>query len=168
MHPIFKGQFKHNEISEEMDFLSYRTKSVNSETATKEWIIVDAENQVLGRLASKVAIMLRGKHKPEFTPHVDCGDNVIVINAEKIVLTGNKMTDKRYFTHSNYPGGQRRTSPANLMKKKPTAVVEGAIKGMLPRTRLGRTLFGNLYVYAGPEHPHAGQQPKEINIDSIK
>jgi large subunit ribosomal protein L13 len=151
-----------------MDFLSYRTKSANSETITKQWVLIDAENQVLGRLASKVAILLRGKHKADYTPHVDCGDNVIIINAEKIVLTGNKMTDKMYFTHTTYPGGQKRTSPANLMKKKPTAVVEGAIKGMLPRTRLGRTIYGNLYVYAGTEHPHAGQQPKEISIDSIK
>ena len=134
----------------------------------RSWYLVDADNKILGRLAAKVAAIIRGKHKTIFTPHVDCGDNVIIVNAEKVKLTGNKMTDKEYFTHTNYPGGQKRTSPLNLMRKKPTAVVEGAIKGMLPRNRLGRALYRNLHVYAGPEHPHAAQQPKEISIDSIK
>jgi large subunit ribosomal protein L13 len=151
-----------------MNTLSYKTISANVNTVNKEWVLIDAENEVLGRLATKVAMFLRGKYKTNFTPHVDCGDYVIIINAEKIKLTGDKMTDKEYVRHTGYPGGQRFTSPRELLAKKPTAVVEKAIKGMLPKNRLGRELFGNLKVYAGSEHPHQAQQPKLINLNSIK
>jgi large subunit ribosomal protein L13 len=151
-----------------MDTLSYRTISANKETVEKQWVLLNAEGQVLGRLASHAAKMLRGKNKPYYTPHVDCGDNVVIINAEKVVLTGKKMTDKEYITYSGYPGGKKIHSPEELMKKRPIAVVEEAVRGMLPRTRLGRAIFGNLHVYAGPEHPHQGQAPKEIDINTIK
>lgn len=150
-----------------MDTLSYKTISVNSATATKEWVVIDATDQVLGRLASRVALVLRGKEKANYTPHVDCGDNVIIINAAKVRLTGNKMTDKVYVHHTGFPGGQRYTTPEKLMAKKPTAVVENAVKGMLPKTRLGAQLYRNLYVYAGAEHPHQAQQPKQINLNEI-
>ena len=151
-----------------MNTLSYKTVSANKETVEKEWFIVDANDVVLGRLASVVAMVLRGKHKPSFTPHVDCGDNVIVINAEKIKLTGNKMTDKQYVRHSGYPGGQRFQNPEDLLEKKPTAVVEKAIKGMLPKSRLGSEMFRNLFVYAGENHPHEAQQPKTLDLNKIK
>lgn len=151
-----------------MDTLSYKTKSINKTNANKEWVIVDATDQSLGRFAAMVAFMLRGKHKPSFTPNSDCGDNVIVINAKKVKLTGNKLTDKEYVRHTGYPGGQRFTNPAELMKRKPEAVVEMAVKGMLPKTKLGAELFRNLYVYAGTEHKHEGQQPKSVNINEIK
>lgn len=151
-----------------MDTLSYKTKSINKTNANKEWVIVDATDQSLGRFAAMVAFMLRGKHKPSFTPNSDCGDNVIVINAEKVKLTGNKLTDKEYVRHTGYPGGQRFTNPADLLKRKPEAVVEMAVKGMLPKTKLGAELFRNLYVYAGTEHKHEGQQPKSVNINEIK
>lgn len=147
-----------------MNTLSYKTVSANAATVKKGWILVDAEDKVLGRFASEVAKIIRGKHKPDFTPHVDCGDNVIVINAEKIKLTGNKMNDKLYVRYSEYPGGQRFTSAKELMAKKPTAVVEKAVRRMLPKNRLGNQIGGNLYVYAGSEHPHAAQQPKEIKL----
>lgn len=151
-----------------MDTTSYKTVSANKATVNKEWVIVDAKDQVLGRLASVVAMVLRGKHKSNYTPHVDCGDNVVVINAEKVRLTGKKWTDKQYFSHSGYPGGQKRISPEELHAKKPTAVVEKAVKGMLPRNRLGRSLFRNLHVYTGTDHPHEAQQPRQINLKSIK
>ncbi|MCK4678782.1 MAG: 50S ribosomal protein L13 [Bacteroidales bacterium] len=151
-----------------MDTLSYKTISANKQTVNKEWLLVDAENEILGRLASKVAMLLRGKFKAEFTPHVDCGDNVIIINAEKIKLTGKKWTDKVYISHTGYPGGQRRTNPQDLLAKKPTAVVEKAIKGMLPKNRLGSELFRNLYVYAGSEHNQQAQTPRAINLNSLK
>ncbi|MCD4709493.1 MAG: 50S ribosomal protein L13 [Bacteroidales bacterium] len=151
-----------------MNTLSYKTVSANKATVEKEWYIVDAKDEVLGRLASVVAMVLRGKHKPSFTPHVDCGDKVIVINAEKIKLTGNKMTDKQYVRHSGYPGGQRFQNPEDLLEKKPTAVVEKAIKGMLPKSRLGSEMFRNLFVYAGENHPHEAQQPKTLDLNKIK
>ena len=151
-----------------MDTLSYKTISANKQTVNKEWLLVDAENEILGRLASKVAMLLRGKNKAEFTPHVDCGDNVIIINAEKIKLTGKKWTDKIYIRHTGYPGGQRKTNPQDLLAKKPTAVVEKAIKGMLPKSRLGSELFRNLYVYAGSEHNQEAQTPRAINLNSLK
>ncbi|EMR03425.1 50S ribosomal protein L13 [Cesiribacter andamanensis] len=147
-----------------MDTLSYKTASLNKATVQKEWVVVDATDQVLGRLASQIAKIARGKHKAGFTPHVDCGDNVIVINAEKVKLTGRKMTDKVYIRHTGYPGGQRFASPRLLMDKNPALVVEKAVKGMLPRTRLGREIFRNVFVYGGAEHPHAAQQPKEIKL----
>ena len=151
-----------------MNTLSYKTISANKETVNKEWVLVDAEGEILGRLASKVAMMLRGKHKPEFTPHVDCGDNVIVINAEKVVLSGNKMADKVYISHSGYPGGQKVINAEALLKKKPYALVEKAVKGMLPKNRLGSKLFNNLYVFEGGEHTHEAQKPKKINLKEFK
>ena len=151
-----------------MNTLSYKTISANKETVNKQWLIVDAEGEVLGRLATKVAMMLRGKYKPEFTPHVDCGDNVVIINAEKIKLTGNKWADKTYISHSGYPGGQKVVTAEDLMAKKPIAMVEKAVKGMLPKSRLGAQLFRNLYVYEGTEHKNEAQKPKKINLNDIK
>lgn len=147
-----------------MDALSYKTVSVNKEGAQKEWVLIDAENQVLGRLCSEVAKILRGKHKPTFTPNSDTGDNVIIINAEKVRLTGRKLTQKVYVSYTGYPGGQRFVTPAQLMEKKPTSVIERAVKGMLPGNRLGSELFRNLHVFAGAEHTHGAQQPKEIKL----
>jgi large subunit ribosomal protein L13 len=141
---------------------------MNKATVQKEWLIVDAADQTLGRFSSKVAQLLRGKHKPGFTPHVDCGDNVIVINADKVRLTGKKMSDKEYIRHTGYPGGQRIVKAKDLLTKHPTALVEKAVRGMLPKNRLGDAIYGNLYVYVGTEHPHAAQQPKEFNINTIK
>lgn len=151
-----------------MNTLSYKTVSANKATVEKEWVLVDAEGQTLGRLASVVALMLRGKHKTSFTPHVDCGDNVIVINAEKIALTGAKMTDKEYIRHTGYPGGQRIVRADALMKKNPARLIEYAVKGMLPKNRLGAAIFKNLYVYVGPEHKHEAQKPKSIDLKTIK
>ncbi|OQX78376.1 MAG: 50S ribosomal protein L13 [Bacteroidetes bacterium 4484_276] len=151
-----------------MDTLSYKTVSANKTSVVKEWVLVDAENEVLGRLASKVALILRGKLKPSFTPHVDCGDNVVIINAGKIKLTGNKMTDKEYIRHTGYPGGQRSITAGHLIKKNPIAMVEKAIKGMLPKNRLGSELYRNVFVYAGPEHKQEAQKPKKINLNEIK
>lgn len=152
----------------EVDQISYKTSYVNKATAKKEWVLVDAENEVLGRLASKVAKLLRGKYKPSYTPFVDCGDNVIVVNAEKIVLTGKKMTDKQYTSYTGFPGGQRHTTPAAVMAKFPERVIEHAVKGMLPKSRLGRAVMGNLYVYAGPDHKHEAQKPKKLDLNAIK
>ena len=151
-----------------MNTLSYKTVSANKATVEKEWVLVDAEGQTLGRLASVVALMLRGKHKTSFTPHVDCGDNVIVINAEKVTMTGTKMTDKEYIRHTGYPGGQRIVKADALMKKNPTRLIEYAVKGMLPKNRLGAAIFKNLYVYEGPEHKHEAQKPKSIDLKTIK
>lgn len=151
-----------------MNTLSYKTQSANKETVQKEWLLIDAENEILGRLASKVANVLRGKNKAYFTPHVDCGDYVVIINADKIRLTGNKWEQKTYIRHTGYPGGQRSKTANELMAKKPFAMVEKAVKGMLPKNRLGAQLFRNLHVYAGTEHPHAGQNPKAINLNTMK
>ena len=151
-----------------MDTLSYKTVSANKATVNKEWVIIDATDQVLGRLSSISAILLRGKHKPDFTPHVDCGDRVIIINADKIRLTGKKEEQKYYIHHTGYPGGQRKVSYSKLKSKNPEAIIEKAIKGMLPKNRLGSEMFRNLHVYAGNEHPHEAQKPKTINFDSIK
>ncbi|HKM93810.1 MAG TPA: 50S ribosomal protein L13 [Prolixibacteraceae bacterium] len=151
-----------------MNTLSYKTVSANSATVNKAWLVVDAEGQVLGRLASKVAKILRGKHKPDFTPHVDCGDNVIVINAEKVKLTGNKMANKEYVRHTGYPGGQRFQTAEDILKKYPERLVEKAVKGMLPKNRLGSDLFRNLKVVIGPEHKFEAQKPKVIDLNSIK
>jgi large subunit ribosomal protein L13 len=151
-----------------VDTLSYKTISANKATVTKEWIIVDAEGQILGRLASKVAKILRGKNKPSFTPHVDCGDNVIVINAEKVVLTGKKLSDKQYVRHSGYPGGQRFQNPEEILKKYPERLVEKAVKGMLPKSRLGSAVFGNLKVVVGTTHKYEAQKPRVIDLNSIK
>jgi len=151
-----------------MNTLSYKTVSANKNTVNKEWLIIDAENEVLGRLASTTAMLLRGKYKPNYTPHVDCGDNVVIINADKIRLTGDKWDAKEYIRHSGYPGGQRSATARELMAKKPTAMVEKAIKGMLPKNKLGADLFRNLYVYAGSEHEQTAQKPKKINLKSIR
>ena len=151
-----------------MDTLSYKTVSANKATVNKAWLIVDASDQTLGRFSSKVAQLLRGKHKPSFTAHVDCGDNVIVINADKVRLTGKKWNDKVYIRHTGYPGGQRFINAKDLMAKHPIALVEKAVRGMLPKNRLGDAIYGNLYVYAGSEHPHVAQQPKDFNISTIK
>lgn len=148
-----------------MDNLSYKTISANEGTVVKEWIVVDAKDKVLGRLCSQIASILKGKNKTNYTPHVDCGDNVIVINAEKIKLTGKKMTDKQYIRHTGHPGGQRFATPRELMEKDGRRVVEYAVKGMLPKTRLGRKQYTNLYVYVGSEHPHAAQAPTIVEIN---
>jgi large subunit ribosomal protein L13 len=147
-----------------VDTLSYKTVSANKATVNKEWIIVDVKDKVLGRVCSQIASILKGKNKTNYTPHVDCGDNVIVINAEKIVLTGKKMTDKQYIRHTGHPGGQRFASPRELMEKDGRRVVEMAVRGMLPKTRLGRKQFTNLFVYVGSEHPHEAQQAKLIEL----
>lgn len=151
-----------------MNTLSYKTVSANAATVDKKWVVVDAEGQTLGRLASKVAKVLRGKYKPSYTPHVDCGDNVIIVNAEKVVLSGNKMTDKQYVWHTGYPGGQKFTNPEKMMAKFPERVVEKAVKGMLPKNRLGAELFRNLHVYAGPEHKQEAQKPTALNLNELK
>jgi len=147
-----------------VDTLSYKTVSANKTTVNKEWVIIDAEGAVLGRLATKIANMLRGKHKTDFTPHVDCGDNVIVLNAEKVVLTGEKWSDKQYVRYTGYPGGQRFTSAKEMLKKNPIGLVENAVRGMLPKNRLGRALFKNMHVYVGATHPHEAQKPKIIEL----
>ncbi len=150
-----------------VDTLSFKTISANKATVNKEWVVVDATGQSLGRICSKVAKLLRGKYKPNFTPHVDCGDNVIIINADKVVLTGNKWNDRIYFKHTGYPGGQREVTPAQLMAKGEDRLFRKVVKGMLPKNRLGDKLLKNLYVYAGSEHKHEAQQPKSIDINSL-
>lgn len=142
--------------------ISYKTISANKATVNKAWHVVDAEGQTLGRLASRVAFVIRGKNKPDFTPHVDCGDNVIIINAEKIKMTGDKFTTRQYLRHTGYPGGQRSQLAKDM---RPVKLIELAVKGMLPKNRLGSRLFHNLFVYEGTEHPHAAQQPKELKFD---
>ncbi|MBM3447986.1 MAG: 50S ribosomal protein L13 [Bacteroidota bacterium] len=147
-----------------MDTLSYKTVSANKETADKQWLLVDATGKNLGRIASEVASLLRGKHKPLFTPHADCGDYVVVINAEKVALTGNKWDEKVYVRYTGYPGGQRFATPKEMMAKHPTAMIEMAVRGMLPKNRLGRAVFRNLYVYAGSEHKQEAQQPQSYTL----
>jgi large subunit ribosomal protein L13 len=151
-----------------VDTLSYKTISANKTDVQKEWYIVDATDQVLGRLASNIAIILRGKNKTNYTPHVDCGDNVIVINAEKIRLTGKKWTNKLYIRHTGYPSGQRFSTPSELLAKNPAKIIEKAIKGMLPKSKLGNQIFRNLYVYVGSDHPHQAQSPKTLDLSLIK
>ena len=150
-----------------METQSYKTVYANPQTVTKGWVVIDATDLALGRLASRVALVLRGKNKAYFTPNQDCGDNVIIINAEKVKLTGNKMTDRVYVRHTGYPGGQRFTTPKEILAKRPTELVRRAVKGMLPKNRLGDKLINNLFVYAGPEHKHQAQQPKEIKLNEI-
>lgn len=151
-----------------MDTLSYKTVSANKETADKKWYVVDAEGQTVGRLASKVAKIIRGKHKPNYTPHADCGDNIIVVNAEKVSFSGTKLADKRYVRYSGYPGGQRSMSAELMLQKHPERLIEKAVKGMLPKNTLGRALYTNLKVYKGSEHNQAAQKPEVLNLDSIK
>ena len=150
-----------------MDTLSYKTVSLNKATAEKKWLVIDATDLALGRLASRIALILRSKHKPRLTPNVDCGDNVIVINAEKVALKGKKMTNRVYVRYTGYPGGQRFSTPAEILAKRPTELIRRAVKGMLPKTRLGDKVLGNLYIYAGPEHPHQAQNPTEIKLNEI-
>ena len=147
-----------------MDILSYKTQSANKSTIEKQWYVVDAGEAPLGRVCSEVARILRGKHKTSFTPHVDCGDNVIVINADELILTGKKMDQKQYIRHTGYPGGQRVSTPREEIRKSSTRVIESAVRGMLPKNRLGRQIFKNLFVYEGSEHPHEAQQPQKISI----
>jgi len=144
--------------------LSYKTVSANKDTVNKEWVLIDAEGAILGRLATLIASMLRGKHKTNFTPHVDCGDNVIVINAEKVSLSGTKWSDKEYVRHTGYPGGQRFTTAEQMLKKNPIALVEEAVKGMLPKNRLGRAIYKNMHIYTGAVHPHEAQKPRKIEL----
>lgn len=151
-----------------MDTLSYKTISANDATVTKNWVLVDAKDETLGRLASKVANLIRGKHKTNYTPHVDCGDNVIVINADKINLSGNKWETKEYITFSGYPGGQKTATATEVMAKKPIFMVEKSVKGMLPKNKLGRAMYKNLFVYAGSEHPHEAQKPQQLKLTEIK
>ena len=151
-----------------MDTLSYKTVSANKNTVNKEWVLVDADGQALGRLASEVAKLLRGKHKPNYTPHVDCGDNVVVTNAAKVTLSGKKWESKAYIRHTGYPGGQRSLSAKELFAKDPARVVEKAVKGMLPKNKLGADLFRNLKVYAGEEHGQEAQKPRVINLNDNK
>ena len=151
-----------------MDTLSYKTVSANRETADKKWLLVDAEGQTLGRMASKIAVLIRGKHKTNFTPHADCGDYVIVVNAEKIVLTGSKMQNKTYIRHTGYPGGQRSLTAQELLDRRPIRLVEMAVKGMLPKNKLGNQLYTNLHVFEGSEHKHDAQKPEKIDLNTIK
>lgn len=147
-----------------MNTISNKTYTATPSTIEKKWVLIDAEDQSLGRVSSEIASILRGKNKPEFTPHMDAGDNVVVINAEKVKLTGKKMLDKEYFRHTGYPGGEKFTTAKEMMEKDPTSLIMMAVKGMLPKTKLGRQLLTNLRVYAGPVHPHSAQKPeiKEI------
>jgi len=151
-----------------VDALSYKTIFLNKNTVKKDWFIIDAKNQTLGRLCAKVAYMLRGKHKVGYTPHTDCGDNIVVINAAHIRLTGKKWSDKEYDFYSGYPGGLRWVKAKDLIKRRPTYLVEEGIRGMLPKTRLGKEMFRNLRVYADDQHKHSAQQPTEIQLNTIK
>ena len=147
-----------------MNTLSYKTKSANAQTYTREWFVVDATDKTLGRMSTEIATILKGKHKATYTPHFDAGDHVIVLNADKIHLTGNKWDQKIYMGYTGYPGGQKTVVAKDLNKKKPIAMVENAVKGMLPKTKLGRAMFKKLKVYAGPEHDHQAQQPKVLEL----
>jgi len=150
-----------------VDTLSYKTVSLNAATVKKEWVVIDAMDLPLGRLASRVALILRGKNKPGFTPNVDCGDNVIVVNCEKVALKGKKMTNRVYSRYTGYPGGQRYTTPREILAKRPEELIRRSVRGMLPKNRLGSKILDNLYIYAGPEHPHQAQQPREITLKEI-
>ena len=145
-----------------MNTLSYKTVSANAQTVTREWYLIDAEDLIVGRVATRIAMLIRGKHKPTFTPHVDCGDKVIVINAEKIRFTGKKMQDKQYIHYTGYPGGQRFATPAQLLTRKPEEVLRKAVYGMVPGNKLRKPVMKNLHIYAGPEHPHVAQNPKKL------
>ena len=147
-----------------MNTLSYKTVSIRKEDVKRDWYVVDMEGQVVGRAATKIATILRGKHKPSYTPHIDCGDYIIIINADKLRFTGQKMDQNQYFSHSGYPGGQKVITPRQLLEKKPYAGIEKAGKGMLPKNKLGRKMFKKMFVYAGAEHPHQAQQPKKLEI----
>lgn len=147
-----------------MNTLSYKTKSASKHSVQHNWFIVDATDMVVGRMCTRIATVLRGKHRPDYTPHVDCGDYVIVLNADKIVFSGNKLNDKKYITFSGYPGGQRSKTAKQVLQSKPHAIVENAVRGMLPKTKLGRAMFKKLFVYTGDEHPHKAQKPQTLEI----
>ncbi|MEM9919256.1 MAG: 50S ribosomal protein L13 [Bacteroidota bacterium] len=147
-----------------MDTLSYKTKSERKEDVVHKWYVVDAQNKTVGRLCSQIAHVLRGKHKPSYTPHVDCGDYVIVLNADKVRFTGKKWDQKEYITFSGYPGGQKRRTAKEQLAKKPIAIIEAAVKGMLPKTKLGRKMIKKLFVYTDAEHPHTAQKPEPFNF----
>ncbi len=151
-----------------MDTLSYKTKSVNKANANKQWLVVDVEGQALGRAASKIAKILRGKHKPEFTPHDDCGDYVIVLNADKISLSGKKWEQKEYIWYTGYPGGQRSLTADKLKERDGLRLLEKSVRGMLPKTKLGRQIFKNMYLYEGTEHDKQAQKPSQLNINEFK
>ena len=151
-----------------MDTLSYKTLSANKETADKKWFVVDAEGQVLGRMASKIAKVLRGKYKTNYTPHADCGDYVIIVNAGKILMTGMKMTGRKIFSYTGYPGGQKRISPNEMLEKDETSLVRHALKGMLPKNKLGAAILKNCFIYAGSEHNQEAQKPKILNLNDLK
>lgn len=148
-----------------MKTLSYKTESTRKEDVERQWFVIDGQNQIVGRLASKIASLLRGKHKPNFTPHVDGGDFVVVINADKVRFTGKKESNKQYFSHTGYPGGVKLRTPAEMRQKKPTFILRNATKGMLPRTKLASGMLSRLKVYAGPDHPHGAQMPEEIKAN---
>ena len=164
MHPFYIRILKKIKV----DTLSYKTLSANKETANKEWFVVDAEGQTLGRMASKVAKVLRGKYKTNFTPHADCGDYVVIINAGKVIMSGKKMTDRRIFSHTGYPGGQKRVSPSDMLAKDETSLVRHAVKGMLPKNKLGAAILRNCYIYPDLEHDKQAQKPKELNLNNLK
>ncbi|MDX1479419.1 MAG: 50S ribosomal protein L13 [Saprospiraceae bacterium] len=147
-----------------MDTLSYKTKSFRKEDVNRDWYVVDAAEHNLGRMCTRIAEVLRGKHRPEYTPHVDCGDHVIVLNADKVRMTGNKIDQKEYLRYSGYPGGQKKATAREMLAKKPEFIVENAVRGMLPKSKLGRAMFRKLHVYTGTEHPHQAQQPKPLNV----
>jgi len=147
-----------------VDSISFKTKNANKATAEKNWVLVDAEGQILGRVASQIAKIIRGKHKPSYTPHVDCGDHVVVINAEKVKMTGKKFSDRVIFTHSGYNGGQRETTPNMMLRKHPERLIEYAVRGMLPKNRIGSELFRSLHVYVGAKHDHEAQKPQPITF----
>jgi large subunit ribosomal protein L13 len=151
-----------------MSKLHFTTKHANEATVQRNWYVVDGTNQTVGRMCSKIAAVLRGKNKAYYTPHVDCGDFVIVINCDKVVFTGNKMEEKEYLTFSGYPGGLKGEAAKDLLRRRPEVVVERAIKGMLPKNRLGRKMYKKLFVYAGTEHPHTAQKPVALNFPTIK
>tara|TARA_B100000085_G_scaffold268652_1_gene279287 strand:- start:287 stop:742 length:456 start_codon:yes stop_codon:yes gene_type:complete len=151
-----------------VDTLSYKTLSANKLTANKQWFIVDASGQTLGRMASKVAKILRGKYKTNFTPHADCGDYVIIINAGKVIMTGKKMTDRKLFSHTGYPGGQKRISPSAMLQKDQTSLVRHALKGMLPKNKLGAEILRNCYIYSGADYDQEAQKPKILNLNELK
>ena len=147
-----------------MDSISFKTKNANKASAEKNWVLVDAEGQILGRVASQIAKIIRGKHKTSYTPHVDCGDHVVVINAEKVKMTGKKFSDRVIFTHSGYNGGQRETTPNMMLRKHPERLIEYAVRGMLPKNRIGSELFRSLHVYVGAKHDHEAQKPQPITF----
>ena len=151
-----------------MSKLSYKTLSVNKENAKKQWFLIDAQDQILGRMCSKIAKILRGKYKVNFTPHADCGDYVVIINAEKVIMTGSKMDNREIFSHTGHPGGQKRTTPKQILSKDPRRLITHAVKGMLPKNKLGAAILRNLYVYVGEEHKHSAQKPEELDLNKIK